>query len=221
MGQSRGPRGIEMAASSKFPADRYDDPGDYIRAYAEVTAAGWRSIDTAAVKRAVEVLKQAYTEGRQVFACGNGGSAAIANHLQCDHLKGVHTHTDLSPIVHSLVANTALLTAVANDIAYEEVFAFPLRQLSRPGDVLLSISSSGNSPNILKALECANARDMATVALTGFDGGAERHMAQISIHVDVGNYGVVEDIHQGIMHVLAQYIRQSRIEPGRIAALRF
>jgi len=85
----------------------------------------------------------------------------------------------------------------------------------------LTISSSGNSPNIVKAIECAHARGLTTIALTGFDGGAARQIVQISLHVDVKNYGVVEDIHQGIMHVLAQYIRQTRIERHLIGTLRF
>lgn len=210
-----------MTSPPNFPAEGYADPADYLAAYAEMTAAGWRSIDRAAVRRASEILLRAYQEGRQVFVCGNGGSAAIADHLECDHLKGVHNGTDLSPRVRSLAANVALLTAIANDLAYDEVFAFPLARLSREGDVLLTISSSGNSPNIIKAIECAHARGLTSIALTGFDGGRARRLAQISLHVEIGNYGVVEDVHQGLMHVLAQYIRQSRIDPDRIGTLRF
>jgi D-sedoheptulose 7-phosphate isomerase len=207
--------------SSTFPTEAYGDPGDYLTAYAEMITAGWRSVDRAAVREASEILLRAYQEGRQVFVCGNGGSAAIADHLECDHLKGVHNATDLSPHVRSLAANVALLTAIANDFAYDEVFAFPLARLSREGDVLLTISSSGNSPNIIKAIECAQARGLTTIAMTGFDGGQARQLAQISLHVEVGNYGVVEDIHQGLMHVLSQYIRQSRIEPDLVGTLRF
>lgn len=210
-----------MTSPPTFPAQSYADPADYLDGYAEMIAAGWRSVDRAAVRRASETLLRAYQEGRQVFACGNGGSAAIADHLECDHLKGIHRETDLSPKVRSLAANVALLTAIANDFAYDEVFAFPLARLSRAGDVLVTISASGNSPNIVKAIECANARGLTSIALTGFDGGRARQLAQISLHVAIGNYGVVEDIHQGLMHVLAQYIRQSRIDPGRVGTLRF
>lgn len=204
-----------------FPQVKYEDIGQYADSYAELTAAGWRSLDRAALRRAGEVLVGAYTGGKQVFVCGNGGSAAIANHLECDHLKGIHSHTDLSPQVRSLTASVSLLTAIANDFSYEEVFSFPLARLGQPGDVLLTISSSGNSPNILRAIECAHASSLATIALTGFDGGQARHLAQVSLHVDVRNYGIVEDIHQGIMHVLAQYIRQSQMETALIPTLRF
>ena len=210
-----------MTSIPAFPASVYSDVADYLTAYAELTAAGWQSIDRAAIRRASEVLLSAYTAGNQVFVCGNGGSAAIAAHFECDHVKGVHNATDLSPQVRSLTENVALLTAIANDLAYEEVFAFPLARFCRRDDVLLTISSSGNSPNIVKAIECAHARGLTTIALTGFDGGAARQTALISLHVDVKNYGVVEDIHQGIMHVLAQYIRQTRIERHLIGTLRF
>jgi D-sedoheptulose 7-phosphate isomerase len=210
-----------MKSPPTFPDKSYADPADYLEAYAEMIAAGWRSVDRAAVRRASEVLAHAYQDGRQVFACGNGGSAAIADHLENDHLKGIHHETDLSPKVRSLTANVSLLTAIANDFGYDEVFSFPLARLSRQGDVLMTISSSGNSPNIIKAIECANAGGLSTIALTGFDGGKARRLAQVSLHVDIGNYGVVEDIHQGLMHVLAQFIRQSRIDPARVGTLRF
>ena len=88
-----------------------------------------------------------------VFSCGNGGSAAIANHLQCDHLKGVRTGTDLTPRVVSLSSNIELITAISNDIGYEDVFTYQLQSQSQPGDVLIAISSSGRSPNIARALD--------------------------------------------------------------------
>ena len=106
-----------------------------------------------------------------MFSCGNGGSASIANHLQCDHVKGVRTGTDLTPRVMSLSANVELLTAIANDMAYEEIFAYQLQSQARPGDVLVVISSSGRSANIVHALTWARDHGLRTIALTGFDGG--------------------------------------------------
>ncbi len=210
-----------MTSTVSFPTRAYEDPAEYLTAYSDMIALGWKSVSQTALRQACDVLLAAYQEGRQVFACGNGGSAAIADHLECDHLKGVHTGTDLSPRVRSLGANVALLTAIANDMSYEMVFAFPLARLCRPGDVLITVSSSGNSRNIVKAMECARSNKLTTIAMTGFDGGEARRMADISLHVDVANYGVVEDIHQGLMHVLAQYLRQKRIDPTTIAATKF
>lgn len=204
-----------------FPDRKYASAAEYLQAYAEMAAAGWRSVDPAALERAGEVLMAAYRERRQVFVCGNGGSATISGHLECDHLKGVHTGTDLSPRVRALPANVGLLTAIANDFSYDDVFAFPLARLADPGDVLLAISSSGNSRNIVKALEYANDNGLKTIAMTGFDGGRARLIAQIALHVEVANYGIIEDIHQGLMHILAQYIRQSRMPAHAIAGTRF
>jgi D-sedoheptulose 7-phosphate isomerase/D-glycero-D-manno-heptose 1,7-bisphosphate phosphatase len=156
-----------------------------------------------------------------MFSCGNGGSASIANHMQCDHVKGIRTATDLAPHVLSLSTNVELLTAIANDTGYENIFAYQLQSQSGPGDVLLAVSSSGRSPNIVRALTWARDQGLRTIAVTGFDGGAARAVAEVSIHVDCTNYGIVEDLHQAIMHALAQYVRQSRMSAGAIATAVF
>ena len=179
------------------------------------------SIDLVEVERAAAVLLEAYASGASVFSCGNGGSAAVANHLQCDHIKGVRNGTDLSPRVTSLSTNVELLTAIANDIAFDEVFAYQLQALGRPGDVLVAISSSGRSQNIVRALTFAREHDIRTIALTGFSGGDVTSIADVAIHVDCTNYGVVEDLHQAVMHAIAQYVRQSRMTADAIAATTF
>ena len=107
----------------------------------------------------------------------------------------------------SLSNNVELLTAIANDLAYEEVFAYQLQSQSQPGDVLVAISSSGRSANIVKALTWALDNGLHTIAITGFDGGAARNVAEVAIHAECSNYGVIEDLHQAVMHALAQYIR--------------
>ena len=175
----------------------------------------------AEVDRAGAVLLDAYTRGAAVFSCGNGGSASIANHMQCDHVKGIRTATDLTPRVTSLSTNVELLTAVANDIGYEEVFTYQLQSLAKPGDVLVAISSSGRSPNIVRALNWARDNDIRTIALTGFSGGDAKTVAEVAIHTSTENYGIIEDLHQAVMHALAQYIRQSRMEAGTVATTTF
>jgi phosphoheptose isomerase len=163
------------------------------------------------------ILIDTYTRGNMVFSCGNGGSASIANHLQCDHLKGIRTSTDIAPRVVSLSASVELLTAIANDTSYEDVFAYQLQSQSAEGDALIAVSSSGQSANIVRALAWARGNGVQTIALTGFGGGESRAIADVSIHVDAANYGIVEDMHQAIMHALAQYIRQSRMTQDSIA----
>lgn len=201
---------------AKFPSAPHLSASSYCGGYAEEMARAVRSVESTALDRAASILLDVYTGGARVFSCGNGGSASIANHLQCDHVKGIRTGTDLSPRVMSLSTNVELLTAIANDIGYEEVFAYQLRSQSQPGDVLIAVSSSGRSPNIVRAIAWARDHGLHTIALTGFGGGDARATAEAAIHVDCTNYGVVEDLHQGIMHALAQYIRQSRMTADEI-----
>jgi D-sedoheptulose 7-phosphate isomerase/D-glycero-D-manno-heptose 1,7-bisphosphate phosphatase len=136
-------------------------------------------------------------------------------------VKGVGQGTDLRTRVFSLSTNMELFSAIANDNGYEHVFDHQLESIARPGDLLIAVSSSGRSPNIVRALEWASAHDMRTIALTGFTGGRSREVADVSIHVESGNYGIIEDAHQACMHLLAQYVRQSRMTAEAVAATTF
>jgi histidinol-phosphate phosphatase family protein len=201
-----------------FPARKFDDAGEFGGAYAAEFDRAFRSIDLAQIGAAAAVLNDAHARDAAVFACGNGGSASIANHMQCDHVKGVRNGTELTPRVFSLSTNIELLSAIANDLSYAEVFSYQLQSQARPGDVLLAVSSSGRSPNIVGAVEWARTHKMTTIVFTGFSGGEARQLADVSVHVRSDNYGVVEDIHQACMHLLAQYIRQSHMTPESVAA---
>lgn len=208
----------DRAAAASFPARPYATADAFGRDYAARLALALESIDPAAIAAAGDLLNDAYEQDATVFACGNGGSASIANHLQCDHVKGVRAGTDLRTRVVSLTANMELLSAIANDNGYDNVFDFQLQSMARPGDVLLVVSSSGRSPNVVRALEWARENRMRSIALTGFGGGRCRELADVAVHVRSDNYGVVEDAHQTCMHMLAQYVRQSRMSPAAIAA---
>ncbi len=212
-------RALEPTAGSavKFPLGPYASAASYFDAYAEEMARAVKSIEPAMVEHAAATLADAYLRGARIFSCGNGGSASVANHMQCDHVKGIGTGTDLSPHVLSLSANVELLTAIANDTGYENVFVYQVQAQSQPGDVVLAVSSSGRSPNIVRVLTWAREHGLRTIAVTGFDGGPARAIAEVSVHVDCTNYGIVEDLHQSIMHALAQYIRQSRMSADTIS----
>jgi D-sedoheptulose 7-phosphate isomerase/D-glycero-D-manno-heptose 1,7-bisphosphate phosphatase len=208
-------------ARPSFPTYQYPDGGAFGSAYATELGRALASVDVAQISKAGELLTQAYVRDASVFVCGNGGSASIANHFQCDHVKGVGNGTDLSPRVSSLSSNVELLSAIANDHGYETVFEFQLRSAVRPGDALIVVSSSGRSPNIVRALKWANQHGMPSIAFTGFSGGAARELASASVHVDSSNYGIVEDAHQACMHLLAQYVRQSRMTAADVVATTF
>jgi phosphoheptose isomerase len=209
--------GPAAGSSVKFPMGPYATAASYFDAYADEMARAAKSVEPAVLELAAATLVEAYLRGARIFTCGNGGSASIANHMQCDHVKGIRTATDLSPHVLSLSANVELLTAIANDMGYENIFVYQLQSQSEPGDVLLAVSSSGRSANIVRALTWAREQGLRTIAVTGFGGGAARDAAEISVHVDCANYGIVEDLHQAIMHALAQYIRQSRLSADAIS----
>jgi phosphoheptose isomerase len=157
---------------AKFPIGPYASVASYFDAYAEEMSRAAKSIEPAGLERAATILTEAYLRGARMFSCGNGGSASIANHMQCDHVKGIRTATDLSPHVLSLSTNVELLTAIANDTCYENIFVYQLQSQSGPGDVLLAVSSSGRSPNIVNALTWARDLGFRTFAVTGFVGGA-------------------------------------------------
>ena len=165
------------------------------------------SIDQDALQQFAEELYHMADGRTPLLVCGNGGSAAIAEHMSCDHTKGVCMDTNLDPFVIPLASNVSLMTAIANDIGYHEVFSKQIEWFSDPNAVVLVISSSGNSPNILKALQAAKSRGMYSMALVGFDGGAAKDLANLTVHVKSNNYGIIEDCHQIIMHMVAQNIR--------------
>jgi phosphoheptose isomerase len=207
--------------TAKFPDQKYSNAGAFVADYASAVAKALSSVRPGEVDRAVTALKRAIQGDRLIFSCGNGGSAAIANHLTCDCSKGIAANTTLRPRVVSLSATVELVTAIANDMEYPEVFAYQLKNVARPGDVLITISSSGDSENIVRALAWAADNGMTTIALSGFTGGRSAQMADISLHVAAVNYGVVEDVHQSLMHILAQYVRMSELPTELVQSLRF
>ncbi len=204
-----------------FPDKGYLSIANYCDDYLARLAQAGASIDRAALARAAELLDSVFARGAWLFVCGNGGSAAIANHLLCDVAKGVQTDTGMLPRVMSLSSNLEMVTAIANDIAFEDCFLYQLRTAARGGDLLMTISSSGDSENIVRTLDWAAANGLESIALTGFDGGRAAPLATVNLHVDGDNYGVIEDTHQSIMHVLAQYLRQAQMPDALIAERKF
>ncbi|MGN6752855.1 MAG: HAD-IIIA family hydrolase, partial [Intrasporangium sp.] len=164
-----------------FPLSQYPYAGPFASDYASELALALASVDQGQVEAAARLLDAAYERGATVFTCGNGGSASIANHFQCDHVKGVRIGTGLLTHVQSLSANMEIVSAIANDNGYEYVFDFQLESQARPGDVLVAVSSSGRSPNIVRALEWCAAHGVETIALTGFSGSPARDLATVSI----------------------------------------
>lgn len=178
----------------------------HVKGYANDLATALFSIDWQQLKFAIAEIESLRMRRARLWVAGNGGSAAIADHLLCDWVKGTFDSSQPRIHVHSLVSDTALLTACANDFGYDASFSRQIEMQAQPGDVLICISASGNSANILAALRRASSMGLRTVALTGFNGGEAVRLADISLHIAAHNYGVVEDCHQILMHNIAQYI---------------
>lgn len=205
-----------------FPDRLLDDAGYYADEYFLRLKNAAETVKRSALAAAGRLLAERSSEGRMIYSCGNGGSAAIANHLVCDCMKGVRNGSALKPRVHSLSATVELLTAIVNDIGVDEMFSFQLESLASQGDVLIAISSSGASPNIIRALEKARQLGLATIAMTGFSGGDAARLADISLHVTAENYGLVEDVHQSLMHILAQYLRHLHLcDSNQLGSIKF
>lgn len=168
-----------------------------------------KKIDPKPVAQFIEAMEKARKTKNQIIFCGNGGSAATAGHFANDLIGGPRCWDNAYRAI-SLTDNTALITAIGNDHGYEKIFELQLRALMREGDVVVGISASGNSPNLLAGMRYANAHGATTVGLTGFDGGELAKLVQINIHVPTakGEYGPVEDLHMVIDHLTTGYLIQ-------------
>ena len=175
---------------------------DYYQQYIRVL----KSFDKSSLEPVLDVFLDVRDKSGTLWVAGNGGSAAIGDHTVCDMTKG--THRDGEPTIKSisLTSNTAMLTALGNDIDYEQVFSQQLKYYLGKNDALLLVSSSGNSPNVVKACEYANSRGVPTIAFVGFKGGKLRQIAKHCVWIPIENYGIAEDAQQSLMQVTTQYI---------------
>ena len=195
-----------------FPNAKNLDLTSFISGYIDEMQKGYESIDIAKLEKVVNVLDSAIKRNATIYTCGNGGSASIAEHFVCDFLKGASADTSVQPIVHSLSSNNSTITAVANDISYDDIFSYQLKRYAKEGDILLCVSSSGNSRNVIKALSTAKSKNIKTISLVGFVGGGAKDISDDCIHIPIKNYGIVEDVHHSLMHMLAQYIRLKNLK---------
>lgn len=159
------------------------------------------------VERIVQMLYEAYLNNKYVFIMGNGGSASTASHFACDLGKGTICEGKRRFRVVSLNDNMPLITALSNDFGYERVFVEQLMNLVNPGDIVISITGSGNSSNILRAIEYAKKHGAKTIGLIGFSGGELKEMVDEHITISNTNYGQVEDIHLILSHAISQYFK--------------
>ncbi|MDD5555888.1 MAG: SIS domain-containing protein [bacterium] len=182
---------------------------EYARRYFAYLGEVAARLDLGAIARFADLLDEARREGRTIFFIGNGGSAATSSHFANDLGKGALVAGRRPFRAQSLTDNISLITALANDEGYDRIFVAQLESLLDEGDVVVGISASGNSPNVVKAFEYANARGARTVAVTGFSGGRLREIAGLAVHIETpgGEYGPVEDFHMILDHLVTTYLK--------------
>lgn len=175
---------------------------DYVRTYLGRLENVLKTIDLKQVSKLGELLADAREHGRQVFICGNGGSAALASHLAVDLGKGCSRNREKRFRVISFTDNTPWLTALGNDLSYEDVFVEQLKNYAEKGDLLLAISGSGNSKNVLKALQYANQIGCQTAGISGFAGGKLKDLVEHHVHIKADHMGLIEDGQMVVGHIL-------------------
>lgn len=168
------------------------------------------TIDLQKVQQAIEWFREARDQDRQIFVCGNGGSASTASHFACDIVKGASFKRPSRFRIMALTDSLPTLTAYSNDVGYEVVFEEQLRNFARPGDLVMGISGSGNSPNVLRAIEYANSAGCRTIALSGRDGGKLGRLVQLNIQVSEPHMGRIEDAHMVVCHMIGYYFMEKQ-----------
>ncbi len=182
---------------------------EFIQNYLQENLAMTEKLESPVISRIIEILEDCRKQGRQIFICGNGGSAATASHFAVDLGKGASLNREPRFKVICLNDNTPWITALGNDFSYDKVFVEQLKNFAFARDVLITISGSGSSPNIIEAVTWANANDLITIGLTGRPGGKLGQIAKHPVFVESSHMGRIEDGHSLILHVVGYYFMEN------------
>jgi D-sedoheptulose 7-phosphate isomerase len=188
-------------------------PAQTFALYSQRLQAVLAEADFAPVETLAKALLDCWKSGRTIYLCGNGGSAGNAIHLANDLVYGAVGGRSAGIRAHALPANAAVLTCLANDTDYSEIYSLQLKTFGQPGDLLLVLSGSGNSPNILKAVDAANACDMQTFGILGYSGGKAKAMVDVPIHFAIDDMQISEDLQLIVGHMVMQWLmKQTALE---------
>lgn len=186
------------------------DAARFARWYRARALEQWEKLDIPALERLAKLVEKAQAAGRFVWICGNGGSASTASHVGCDFGKTTAVKGRKALKAVSLADNMAFITATANDLSFDRIFARQLENVVAKGDVVLLISGSGNSRNLIEAARLAKKRGASVFSLLGFDGGRLKSLSHDHLLIPSDQYGVIEDMHQSVAHILTFYLKQKR-----------
>ena len=178
-----------------------------MKGYTDEIRALCANLDKDGLSQVLKAFKKAYDENRRIIVAGNGGSAATANHFFCDFSKNAVKNSEKRAKIISLASNVEAITAVGNDISFEEIFVEQMKNLMEEGDLVLLISASGNSPDIVRAAEYAKSKNGVVAGFTGFSGGKLKEIADVSVHITSESYEQIEDIHLMLTHIIVCYFK--------------
>lgn len=198
-----------------FPTKQIMNGDEYFENYIKIKDQLLKSIDKKELDKIIKEILLAEKKKLNMFSCGNGGSASTAEHLTCDFSKGACTNTNLNLKVFSLSSNTSLVTAIANDISYNNIFSYQLNRFGKENDILLAFSVSGSSKNIIECAKIAKKKRIKIISFTGFGGGKLKKLSKYNINFLSNNFGIVEDCHLTIVHYISQYIRNLKFKNNK------
>ena len=205
----------------RFPTKKIKNSKDFYLEYINQKITVLQNIDFKRLDKITNLLKKCFKDNNIVYTCGNGGSSSLADHFTCDFIKQSNNKTNLQVKSISLTSNFSLISAIANDINFDEIFSFQIEKLCKKNDVLFLFSVSGNSPNLVKAIKKAKKMSVKTISFTGFDGGKLAKMSDLNLNFPIANYGIVEDCHVSLMHYLSQYLRNISINNNNFEKINF
>ena len=198
-----------------FPTKKILLSQEYYEKYIKIKDHLLKKVNKKELRNIIKEILIAAKKQRNIFSCGNGGSASTAEHLSCDFSKQACRDTNLNIKVFSLNSNVSLMTAIANDISYDDIFSYQLNKFGKPNDILLCFSVSGSSRNILKCAKAAKRKKIKIISFTGFNGGKIKKLSKYNINFTTNNFGIVEDCHLSIMHFISQYIRNINFKSSK------
>ena len=206
---------------SRFPLKKILKSRDFYFEYIDKKNTLLRNINLKNLDKIINLLKKGFNNNVTLYTCGNGGSSSLSDHFTCDFIKQTNNKTNLKVKSISLTSNMALISAVANDINYNQIFSFQIKKLCKKNDILFLFSVSGSSPNLIEAIKAAKKIGVKVVSLTGFNGGKLSRLSDFNLNFPIANYGIVEDCHITIMHYLSQYLRNLEIKNKNFEKINF
>ena len=205
----------------KFPLNKTLNSKQFYLKYISEKDSLLKNVNFKELDKIIKEIKKTIKNNNVIYSCGNGGSSSLADHLTCDFIKQTNNKTNFKLKSISLASNMSLISAIANDISFDEIFSFQVENLCKKNDILILFSVSGNSKNLVNAIKVAKKKKIKTISFTGFNGGKLSKLSNYNINFPMANYGIVEDCHVTMMHYLSQFLRNTKINSNNFKTINF